>query len=91
MDDPVVRGREAKLLLDNPLLKEAFEAVRADLIRQMESVAISDTTTQHELVLSIQLLNATKNRLHRFIRDGMFEEAKRTESTRRRKVANAGK
>jgi hypothetical protein len=50
------RGRQADLLLDNPIYKEAFLAVREAIITQWEMTPIRDKEGQHELKLMLKLL-----------------------------------
>jgi hypothetical protein len=49
-------GRQAELLLDNPIYKEAIESVREVIIQTWEKCPVRDTEAQHELKLMLKLL-----------------------------------
>lgn len=51
------RGRQAELLLDNPIYRESIEAVRTAIIAQWQACPIRDKEGQHELKLMNKLLN----------------------------------
>ena len=63
------RGREALRLMEEPLIKEAFDTIESGLIDSMYRCPMADTATQHELVLTLQLLGKFK---------GMFQEIMET-------------
>lgn len=51
------QGRQAELLLDNPIYKESIEAVRAAIFQAWASCPIRDIEGQHELKLMLKLLH----------------------------------
>lgn len=59
-DDEIRRGMEATNLLEQPLMKQAFLGIEAGLVEALKSVPMGDTKTQHELVLTLQLLGKLK-------------------------------
>jgi hypothetical protein len=65
----IQRGHEAQRLMDEPMVKEAFEKIEHGLIESMKLCPMADRDTQHELVLTMQLL-------HRF--RGIFLETMQT-------------
>jgi hypothetical protein len=73
MDDPVRLGQEAQRLLNDPLLKRAFEGVRQKILDKLEETAIGDTATQHELTLCLQTIKQVKRHLESWVRDGQLE------------------
>ena len=86
VDQEIRRGEEAARLMDSPLLKEAFEKVETGLIDLMKRVEIGNTKTQHELILSLQLLGRIKGhlvetmetgKLARIQKDTLADQAKR--------------
>jgi hypothetical protein len=54
-DEEIRRGHEAARLMEEPLLKAAFEGIEASIFDAMRRCKVSDTVTQHELVLMLQL------------------------------------
>lgn len=74
--DPITRGYQAQELLSNQVLKESIEGIRNHYITLMENVAIGDVDTQHNLVLSLQVLKEIRRQLERIVRDGQLEESK---------------
>ena len=50
------KGRQAELLLDNPVYQESIEIVRNRIISSWESSPIRDKEGQHELKLMLKLL-----------------------------------
>jgi hypothetical protein len=78
---PRERAERAKHLLEDELLREALAAMRESLVRQMESCAISDTETQHEIALMLQLRQRFERQLQQYVQDGVIlkhEEKHRT-------------
>jgi hypothetical protein len=62
-DEEIRRGQEAGRLLNDPMLKGAFDSVEKGLVDAMRRVAMGDKDTQHELVLSLQLLARVKGHM----------------------------
>lgn len=86
VDQEIRDGHEAQRLLDNPLFKKAFDNIESGLIDRMRFVPMADIDTQHELVLSLQLLNQIKKQVITVVQTGtlakvqkesMLEKAKR--------------
>jgi hypothetical protein len=63
LDQEIRRADEAQRLMDAPLMREAFEKLETGLIDAMKRVSMGDTKTQHELVLSLQILGRVKGHL----------------------------
>lgn len=59
-DEEIRKGQEAERLLNEPLMKAAFMGIESGLVENMKRVPIGDTKTQHELILSLQLLSQLK-------------------------------
>lgn len=81
-DEEIRRGHEAERLMNEPMLKGAFETVEKSLIDAMRRVAMGDKDTQHELVLSLQLLHRVRGHMVEAMETGklartMAEKAKR--------------
>ncbi len=57
------RGDDAKLILDNPLYKEAVSKVREGLINAMQQSPLGDEKTHNRLVIGLQLLSQIEKQL----------------------------
>jgi len=82
MSEAVQRGLEAERLLNEPLLREAFEKVRLGLVVKLEDTAIGDVEGQHTITLCLQTVKQVKRYLDNMVRTGMLE-ADRAEATSR--------
>lgn len=51
------QGRQAELLLDNPIYQESIETVRTAIVDTWANCPIRDKEAQHELKLMLKLLN----------------------------------
>jgi hypothetical protein len=60
VDTEIRKGMEAERLLDEPLMKQAFLGIESGLVENLKRVPMGDTKTQHELVLTLQLLEKLK-------------------------------
>ena len=63
-------------MLDEPMVKDAFDGVEAGLIGAMKASAIGDQPTHHELVLSLQILGRVKRHFEDVILTGRMEAMK---------------
>jgi hypothetical protein len=70
----VIRGEAAKLLLDNPLLKEAFEAVQKNIIRAIGDSAMGDEKTHNRLAIALQLLQQIEKSINIHIETGKLAQ-----------------
>lgn len=60
MNDEIRRGEEAKRLLNEPMLKEAFDAVETALIDAIKRVDVGAEKAQKDLIVTLQLLGKVK-------------------------------
>ena len=70
VDQEIRDGREAESILSHPLINKAFSAIESNLIDRMKQVAMADIDTQHELVLSLQLLVNLKKQFETVVQTG---------------------
>jgi hypothetical protein len=63
MNPEIRRGEEAKRVLAEPLLVEAFEAVEATLIDAIKRVDVGDKDRHQDLIVSLQLLGKVRGYL----------------------------
>lgn len=59
----------AEHLLTEPVMKKVFVDIRDGLVTKLESVPLSDTETQHEITLMLQLLKRFQNQLSKYVGD----------------------
>lgn len=64
-DNEIRRSQDADRILKEPLFIEAFHSIEASILNAMKQCAINDHSTQHELILTLQLLG----RLNKFFVD----------------------
>jgi hypothetical protein len=76
----IVRGEEARLLLENPLLVEAFESVRKGIVSGMTSSAMGDEKTHNRLVIALQLLHQIEKQLKDHVDTGKMAQIQVKES-----------
>lgn len=77
MNEHIRKAEEAKRLLNEPMLKAAFEGVESGLIQAMKSAALGDDKTHHELVLCLQLLGRVRHYFKEVIDTGTMEQLQR--------------
>lgn len=82
LEEKIRRANEAQALLNNPLLKEAFDGVRDGLQRQREAVKLRDTEMHTLLILAEQNLS----NLERYLR-GLIEAGKMADFNLRQQKA----
>jgi hypothetical protein len=74
MNPHIRRAEEAKRLLSEPMLGEAFDNVESGLVGAMKVSIIGDDKTHHELVLCLQLLGRVRNYFQEVIDTGKMEQ-----------------
>lgn len=74
VDQEIHDAREAAQLLEHPLFKRAFDAIESSLIEKIRLVAMADIDTQHELVLSLQLLGNVRKQIETVIQTGKMAQ-----------------
>lgn len=65
-----LRGQDARALLDNPIFKEAFDAVAEYLNQAALSCNPDDPVKAQRIIISKQLLEAVKREVTRKVEDG---------------------
>ena len=74
MNEQIRKAEEAKRLLNEPLIKAAFEGVENGLISAMKVSILGDEKTHHELVLCLQLLGRVRGYFQEVIDTGRMEQ-----------------
>jgi hypothetical protein len=78
--DRVDRAARAQQLLNDPLLKGAFEAVEAGLVAALKQSAVGDYDLHHNITLSLQLLGQIERQFRNWIAEGQLEESRAKQS-----------
>lgn len=67
-------GEDARILLENPLLRGAFAGVRENLVQAIEDNPVKNELQRDKLMLSLQLLRSVRDMLENHIIDGKLEK-----------------
>jgi len=68
------RARRAQSLLNDPLIKEAFETLEKDLLDSWRNSGTSDTETRESLWLAMRLLDRLHIHLQSILETGQMAE-----------------
>ena len=71
-EDEIRRAAEAEALLDNKVLKAAFDNTESQLLAQMRSAGFHDEKKHHHLVLALQVLGAIRRNIEVTIETGQM-------------------
>jgi len=82
-DEEIRRGHEADRLLSDPLLSEAFQLTETAIVDALKRAPVADAT-QHELVLSLQILSRIKGHLLTAAQTGKLARLTKEESMSKR-------
>lgn len=63
MNDEIRRGEDARRVLAEPLLKEAFEKIEAAVMDEIRRVDVGDANKQRDLIVTFQLLQKVRRYL----------------------------
>lgn len=66
----IERGSHAEKLLSDPLLIEAFESKRVQLLLSLEDLPMTDAVGAEQIRLSLKLLKGLRADLEGYVRDG---------------------
>lgn len=83
-----IRANEARQLLENNLLKDAFLAVGDYIESQAMTCAPDDKDRCARIIASKQLLAAVKRELYKHIDNGMFAETRIAEIEKRKRLTD---
>lgn len=79
-EEEIKNARDAERLLNDPVFQKAFNKIESSIIEKMKRVEISNHETQHELILTLQLLGSLKREFKDVIDTGKMAEMTRAES-----------
>ena len=84
-DDILRRAADAKRLLDEPLLVEAFTTVKAELTTAWENAPTRDTEGRERLYLMVRLLEKLRSHIRTVAEEGEIEAKRITQLDGERK------
>jgi hypothetical protein len=70
IDEEIRRGFEAGRILSEPLLVEAFDAIKAAIMQRMVTVDVGARDAHRDLIVTLQLLEKLKSNLREHIDTG---------------------
>lgn len=82
-DEEIRKAHEAERLLNEPMMKAAFLGIESGLVENIKRVAIGDTKTQHELVLTLQLLEKLKGHFLTVMQTGKMAKIQKESMAKR--------
>lgn len=74
MNEAIRRGEDAKRLLAEPLLVEAFDKLEQSIIQRLRVIDVGALEAQRDWVITLQLLGAVKRHLEQVIATGKLEQ-----------------
>lgn len=74
LEQQVIDADEARRLIENPVLKEAFAGVKSGIIAAMQNAPMGDERTHNRLVISLQVLNQIEKNITEKIQTGKLAE-----------------
>lgn len=83
-DEEIRRGFEAKRLLDDPLLKDAFDKIERAFVDALKTTPLTDKELEREVVRSLQVLHKVQGLIRDVVTTGKMAEIAKQESLGRR-------
>lgn len=80
VDEEIRAAKDAARIMNDPVFQKAFTSIESTLIQRMRSVAMADKDTQHELILTLQLLGNVKGHFETMIQTGKMAEVQKAQS-----------
>ena len=72
--EQIRRGDEAKRLMAEPLLQEAFDLIEQGILSRMRTVDVGAVEAQRDLIVTLQLLGKVKQHIEQTALTGRFAE-----------------
>ena len=72
--EQIRRGDEAKRLMAEPLLQDAFSLIEQGLLARMRTVDVGASETHRDLIVTLQLLGKVKQHIEQTALTGRFDE-----------------
>lgn len=77
-----LRGAEARQLLENKFLREAFDAAEKSILDQMDEVSLRDVDMHTRLILARKTVASVRRYIERVIETGQMAELQLQEPNR---------
>jgi hypothetical protein len=74
--DPITKANHAKRLLEDEILKEAFDAVERDIFEEWRMSALGDDNTRFDMFHTLKGLERLKARLQALLDDGLVAKSR---------------
>ena len=74
-EEQVARAKEARSLLENPLLAEAFQSIKDEVIEQWQKAPAHDVAGREKLWLTLKLLDKLQGTLRQTVETGKVAQA----------------
>lgn len=68
--EEIRKGEEAKLLIENPIFKEAINQVRDGIVNSLTTSALGDSVLHNRLTIALQLLGQIEKQIKTHIETG---------------------
>lgn len=68
--EEVIRGHQAEDLLNNPLFKDAINAVRDGIVSNLANSPLGDEKTHNRLAIALQIVNQIEKQLKDHVATG---------------------
>jgi hypothetical protein len=80
LEEEIIRGKDAELILSNYLYKEAFEKVEKDLIDALKSSPLGDDRTHNRIAIALQVLEQINNSFKTVMQTGKMAKIQISET-----------
>lgn len=74
MDSDIRRGVEAERVLNEPLLKEAFEKVEAQIVASLKTSRLIDAEQDRQLILQLKALALVRSQIEQVVQTGKLAQ-----------------
>lgn len=74
-EEQISRATEARNLLENPLLAEAFQTIKDEVIEQWQKAPAHDVAGREKLWLTLKLLDKLQGTLRQTVEQGKVAQA----------------
>lgn len=74
--DPITKANHAKRLLEDDILKEAFDAVERDIFEEWRMSVINDNDARSDMFHTLKGLERLKARLQAILDDGLVAKSR---------------
>ena len=75
IEDQIIKGNDAQHLLDNPILKEAFDLLHESIDDRLTSITTTDVKECQDVIRTKQLLLGIEKAIYTFIETGKYKKA----------------